>query len=430
MRLRVCVATCALATLGSLAAAGLAGAAPQRNHHLTIAAVPNPILAGEGVLIYGRLLGVSQGNQRIVLYHHLGGSDRGFTVIGATRTDANGFYEFERQEGLVYTNRQWFVRGPGRLHSRTIRERVAALVTLNPSTTASDTSQPIVFTGHVTPNHAYQRVLLQRQDPATGNWATIARGVIGPGSNYVIVRRLRLAGAYGLRAVVRRDARNIRSVSDTVNVVVQQAQIPGFSINTSTPLTDEGGSTTISGVLDQPGTNTPEPNTLVQLWGRTPDHRPVVLADGVTGADGSYSFTQSGLTTNTVYHVATMRLPHVRRRHTARLYEGVRDLVTMQANESSANTGQMVTFTGTVLPDKAGHRIDLQKLGKDGNWHTVEVSFVRNDSSFTFNWVMGSPRTYTFRARIPSDERNIGSSSAPVSVTATLPSVTSLPPAS
>jgi hypothetical protein len=125
-----------------------------------------------------------------------------------------------------------------------------------------------------------------------------------------------------------------------------------------------------------------------------------------------------------------MRLPHVRRRHTARLYEGVRDLVTMQANESSANTGQMVTFTGTVLPDKAGHRIDLQKLGKDGNWHTVEVSFVRNDSSFTFNWVMGSPRTYTFRARIPSDERNIGSSSAPVSVTATLPSVTSLPPAS
>jgi hypothetical protein len=365
-----------------------------------------------------------------VLYHRLDGSGNGFTAIGTTRTDAYGFYEFQRQEGLVYTNRDWFVRGPGRSHSRTIHERVGALVTLSTSATSFDTSQPIVFTGRVTPSHAFESVHLQRQDPVTGSWTTIGRGVIGRDSSYVIVKRLRLAGAYGLRAVVRRDERNARSVSDTLNVVVQQAQVPDFTINSSATLIDGGGSATISGVLDQPGTTTPEPNTIVQLWSRTADHPFTVLADGVTGADGSYSFTESGLTTSTVYYVATMRMPHIHRRRTAHLFEGVRDLVTMQASTNSASTGQMVNFTGTVLPDKAGRRVALQKQGKDGNWHTVEVSYVRGDSTFSFEWVMGAPRTYSFRARVPSDEHNVGSSSTPISVTATPPSVTALPPAS
>jgi hypothetical protein len=430
MRLRVCVAACALAMLGGLAAAGLADASPQRNHRLTIAAVPNPILAGEGVLIYGRLLGAGPSNQAIRLYHRIDGSDMGFKLIAVTKTDASGFYEFPRQEGLVYTNRDWFVRGPDRSHSRTIHERVAALVTLSTSTSAADTSQPIVFTGHVAPNHAFDRVLLQRQDPSTGNWSTVAHGFIGPRSSYLIVHRLRLAGAYGLRVLLRRDARNIRSVSDTVNVVVQQAQVPGFSINASTTLLDEGGSTKISGVLERKGTTTPEPHTIVQLWGRTPDHRAVVLADAVTSADGSYSFTQAALMKNTTYVVTTLRLPHSPARHTARLYAGVRDVLRMQTSSPSAATGQMVSFTGTVLPDKAGHRIYLQKLGKDGDWHTVEISTVRTDSTFAFEWVMGAPGSYSFRARIPSDEDNVGSSSSAVSVNATPPALTSLPPAS
>jgi hypothetical protein len=89
-----------------------------------------------------------------------------------------------------------------------------------------------------------------------------------------------------------------------------------------------------------------------------------------------------------------------------------------------------MSFTGTVLPDKAGHRIYLQKRGKDGDWHTVEISAVRHVSTFSFEWVMGSPGSYSFRARIPSDEDNIGSSSGAVSVSATPPTVTSLPPAS
>ncbi len=430
MRLRVCALACALTVLGSFAAPGLASAAPRHNHHLTMAAVPREIIAGEGVLIYGRLLGADSGGQTIRLYHHLDGSGRGFTFVGTTTTDASGYYEFLRQEGVVYTNRDWFVRGPDGAHSRTVHERVQALVSASVSSTSADTAQPIVVSGHVTPNHPYERVFLQKQNASGDDWSTVASGWTGPASNYTITHRFRIPGAYDLRVLLEGDARNVRSFSDTVSVVVQQAQVPGFTIATSSPIVADGGSTTISGVLDEPGTTTPEPNTVVQLWGRHADQPFVVLADTTTGQDGSYSFNQAALTANTVYYATTMRLPHSSRRHTARLFEGVRDLVSMQSNTSAATTGQTVTFTGTVLPDKAGHVIYLQKLGKDGDYHAVEVGIVRNDSTFSFQYTIGSPGTYTFRVRIPSDENNIGGASSPVTVTATTPAASSLTGAS
>lgn len=430
MRLRACVLACALTMLGSFFAAGSASAAPHQNRNLTIAAEPNPILAGEGVVIYGRLLGSDNGNELIRLYHHVVRSAMGFTRVATTRTDSSGYYEFLRPDGLIYTNRDWFVRGPDGSHSRTIRERVAALLTLNPPTNSGDTSHPIVFTGHVTPRHLFEQVFLQRQDGSSDDWKTVAHGLILPGSNYFLVHRFRFPGSYNVRAVFRGDARNIRSVSDTVNVVIQQTQVPGFTISTSAPIVGYGGSTTISGVLDQPQSTTPESNTIVQLWGKTPDHQYVVLADKPTASDGSYSFTQSGLTTNATYFVATMPLPHSPRQHTARLFEGVRDALTMQASSSSAETGQTVTFTGTVLPDEAGRMIYLQKRGKDGDFHTVELGIVQPSSTFRFTWTMGSPGPYEFRARITSDENNVGGASTPVNVTATPAPASSLPPAS
>jgi hypothetical protein len=139
---------------------------------------------------------------------------------------------------------------------------------------------------------------------------------------------------------------------------------------------------------------------------------------------------QAGLTTNMVYYVATMPLPHTKRRHTALLYQGVQDMVTMHASTGTASTAQTVTFFGTVLPDKAGHLIYLQKLGTDGDWHTVALGIVGSNSTFQFTWTVGSPNTYSFRARVPSDENNVGGASAPVSVTATAPPATTLPPAS
>jgi hypothetical protein len=108
----------------------------------------------------------------------------------------------------------------------------------------------------------------------------------------------------------------------------------------------------------------------------------------------------------------------------------VQDVVTMQVSPSSTSTSQTFTFTGTVQPNKADHVIYLQKLGTDGDWHTVQIGIVQQNSSYQFTWTAGSPGPYSFRARITSDEDNIGSTSPPVMVTATTPSPSSLPPAS
>jgi hypothetical protein len=432
MRLRLVVLACALAGLGAALAPGLVQAAPRHNHHLTIAATPNPVPAGEGVLIYGRLEGPNNAGQTIVLYHHLVGSGLGYTRVGTTTTDSAGFYEFTREEGAVYTNRNWFVRGPQGSHSRTVRERVIALMSINASTTSTDTNHPIVFTGSVTPPiHAFERVFLQQQVGSGDEWRTLTSDVLDANSNYTIAYRWRRPGEHDVRVLFRGDDRNLRGFSDPVTVTIQQAQVPDFTINTSAPITPVGSSVTISGVLDQSATTTAEPNTVVQLWGRTAgEDRFVLLADKPTGQDGSYSFNQGPLTTNTVYYVSTMPMAHVKRRRTARLFQGVQDVLGIQASSTTATVGQTVMFSGTVSPNKAGHVIYLQKRGKDGDFHTVEVGFVRADSTYQFAWTFGAPGSFDFRARITSDGANVGAHSDPVAVTDTAPPASTLPPGS
>ncbi len=110
MRPRFAVLASALTALVVMAVPGLADAAPRHNHGLTINATPNPIIAGEGVLIYGQLKGTDIAGQTIVLYHHVNDSGKRLQRIGQRPPPTHGFYEFTRDEGVVQTNRSWFVR--------------------------------------------------------------------------------------------------------------------------------------------------------------------------------------------------------------------------------------------------------------------------------------------------------------------------------
>ena len=126
MRPRFVVLASLLAALVAVSVPAIASAAPRHNRGLTINATPNPIIAGDGVLIYGQLRGSDIANKPVVLYHRLATQPR-FTIIGVTRTDSHGFYEFTRAEGVVLTNRSWFVRGPeGRPQPDRPRARVGA----------------------------------------------------------------------------------------------------------------------------------------------------------------------------------------------------------------------------------------------------------------------------------------------------------------
>ena len=103
----------------------------------------------------------------------------------------------------------------------------------------------------------------------------------------------------------------------------------------------------------------------------------------------------------------------------------------MTPSSTTSEIGGSVTFTGTVLPDKAGHVIYLQRLGADGNWHSEEVRNVTNASTFQFGWTFGKSGTYEFRARIYGDRGNVGGASAPVTIQVSpATSTATLPPAS
>ena len=268
MRLRVAMLACALSALVAALGASAASAAPHHNRGLTIRAVPHQIIAGEAVLIYGRLNGADHANQVIRLYHRIA-PNPGYSLIGVTKTDAQGLYEFTRAEGVVETNRSWFVRGPEFTHSHTVYERVSALVSLAASATSSDTRHPVVFSGHVTPDHAGNRVLLQ-YNIAGDDWRTLKSGRIGPDSNYSITAAFRTPGERTLRVLLPRDARNVASASDPVSVLTQQTEHSDFTINTTDPIVTNASPYTISGTLFQAGTTTPEPGTSVSLFAREP----------------------------------------------------------------------------------------------------------------------------------------------------------------
>jgi len=312
-------------------------------------------------------------------------------------------------------------------HNPKLHERVAALVSIAASSTSALTRHPVTFTGHVAPNHAFERVVLQEQIGSTDDWKALKSGRLGLGSNYSITYRWKVPGDHTVRVAFRGDNRNIRGESDTVAVAVQQAEVPDFTIQTSDPIITYGQSATISGRLYAKGTTTPAPSTPITLCHRAVT-QPVPVCDmaGITGSDGSYSFPVSP-TSNQVYFAKTT-LPPARR--SAALFEGVKDTVTLTTGSSSVTAGQNVTFTGTVTPDKAGEFVYLQRLGADGDWHTVGITRVSAESTFAFMRVFGTAGSKTFRARVPGDVRNVGGASPSLSVTVSLPAVSTLPPAS
>lgn len=409
MRARFAVLTAVLTAL----VPAVAQAAPLQDHGLTINAAPNPIVAGQGVLIYGQLNSPNPGGQTIYLYHRIPPQQQ-FSIISETTTQPNGFYEFTRPEGIVLTNRFWFVRGPNETYSHTMEEQVAAEVTLAAGAPGSITGEPIVFSGGVTPSHPFQPVLLQEQNPLTGNgWVTIARTFTNGASHFSVPHRWFAPGIYSLQAVFPGDPRNIRAASgNPVSVTITQRQHPYFTINASPSIIPFRSSVTISGVLYRGGTTQPEPNVAVELLARTAGQPFQGVADTVTGADGSYSFTQAP-ERNTVYRVVTLAKPL---RGTAPAFVGVQDTLTFSASSATGEVGGSDTFSGTVAPDQTGQIIYLQRLGDDGNWHNVAAAVVGAGSAYSLSYTFSQEGSFQFRSRIYGSPANIGAASSPVTV--------------
>ena len=186
----------------------------------TITSSPNPSTAGDVVTITGSVSGAKAGT-KVVLWDRLPGQRRFSRVLTATINDS-GQYTIVLAGGMVKTSRQWYVTS-GSKRSRTLDQRVDALIALTASATTVNPGQNVVFSGHVTPSHAGERILLEQSNGA--RWRVIARARLDRRSDYAVVHRFRGIGMPEVRAQLPGDKRNVESVSAGFPIAVG---VPGL----------------------------------------------------------------------------------------------------------------------------------------------------------------------------------------------------------
>ncbi|HWH12414.1 MAG TPA: hypothetical protein VG165_14895 [Solirubrobacteraceae bacterium] len=391
---------------------------PSGRHSISINVSENPVVAGDPLTIYGRLIGPNDAGRTVTLWHRVDPAAR-FTVVQRTTTDAAGFYAISRADGVVTSNRNWYVRSLN-AQSRTVHENVYALVTLNGpptgSTLETGPAHAVTFTGTASPFQSGDTVLLQRQNSAsTGDsWNTIGHARIGSGGGFSITHTFVDPGAASIRVLVRRDARNLASPSSVLEYQIDQAQNPALTVNvTPDPLTF-GQSAAITGVLAG-GVSQP-----VTLLAHTDGQGYSPVAQVTTDAAGNYALGPRSPVNSTFYEVRAAG------RTSAQVFEGVKDALSVSVSATTVTEGQTVTFSGGVGPDKTGHVIYLQRQDASGSgFHTLQVARVGAGSTYTI--VHRVFDTGVFRVLIPGGPENVGAAGAPIAITVTPAPATALP---
>jgi hypothetical protein len=431
---------CAAATssLALLATGASAFQHPSLNGRcrIGIEVVPRRITAGEPVTIFGRLRcrrQVGAANRVVRLFHHVPGAP-GFTFVQSTTTDAQGFYQFQRADGVVETNRVWHVDSRG-AESANRRIRVAARVTLSgpPEGTQILTgpANKVTFTGTVSPADVGAHVILQRQNSLTGDeWHRIDSGRVQAGGAFSITHTFIVPGDANIRVLVRSQGRNIPSPStDVLAYEISQAQDPALTINASADPIVYGQSVTISGTLAG-GANQPV-TLLARVRGQ---HGFAPVAQATTDAAGNYAFPAQAPVNSTFYRVeatanacpppppGAAACDLLRRASTVKsavLYEAVKYVLTAQVSATSVQEGQTLTFSGSVAPSDPGHVIYLERQNIDHEFQVVQVGTLTAGSTYSIAHQVYSTGTQVFRVHIPGGPRNAGAFSQPFTIQVT-----------
>lgn len=421
------VAVISLLTLAPSAAFARKHPSPSGRCIVSMQVAPPQIAAGDPVVIFGRLRCVRRTNaagQLVVLYHHLTDSP-GFTAVQSTTTDAHGFYEFARADGVVETNRSFFVRSHG-ARSATKHLRVTAQVTLSGSTEgALLTGYPnrVIFTGTVSPADTGARVILQRQNALTGNqWRRIDSGFVEATGNFTITHTFVVPGDADIRVLVRSQGRNVPSESSILPDTVSQAENPELTIQSSADPIASGETVTIAGKVAVGATRS---LTLMAHTARQPGFAPV--AQTTSNSAGEYSFPAQSPLNSTFYRVDAGQpvcptgeiCPAIALKpvSSAVLYEGVKDVLSAQASPTTVQAGQSVTFSGAVSPDHTGHVIYLERQNARGSgFHVIELSFVATGSTYSIAHRFYDAGSKVVRVYIPGGPDNQGAASQPFTI--------------
>ncbi len=395
--------------------------------HVTLNVAPRLVTSGESVLAFGRLRCVSAGeeaSQTVTLYQS-SVTAPGFGVAGTTTTDANGYYQVTASN--LTTNSVFYVTA-GTAQSGHRGVRVAAQVTLSgppegvvPTALRTGRHNSVTFTGAVSPADGGAQVVLQRQNAIKGNeWHRIGFGTVGKEGSFTIPHTFVVAGDANIRVVVRSGKRNVASPSNVLSYEIVQAQNPQLTIESSANPISYGQTATISGNVAG------APNTPVQLLARSAQQTGFTqVGEAETDGSGHYAFAPQTPLVSTFYRVQGAG------KKSAVLYEGVKYVLTAGASATTVQSGQAVTFSGTVTPDETGHVIYLERENSAGTgFHVIETGTVSAGSTYSIAHTFYNVGTSVVRIKIPGGPLNGTTDSTPFTITVTpTPSASLLPEA-
>ncbi|MHB8243503.1 MAG: hypothetical protein ACYDHN_16130, partial [Solirubrobacteraceae bacterium] len=368
---------------------------------------------GESVEVFGRLAcagNTSAASQTVTIYGRAAGDSGGFQAVGTATTEAGGYYSF-----LVpsVSNDSIFYASAAGTRTRRRIVRVAPVVKLvgpNENTQLlTGRRSAVLFKGTVNRQDSGATVVLQREN-ATSNeeWHSIERPVLVSASGeFAITHRFVVPGDANIRVVVRTHGRfSVRGISNTLNYQISQKENPRLTLNASSDPISFGQTVTLSGTVAG-AVNQP-----VTLLARGRGAGYAVVAQGTTNASGEYSFLQ-GPQQSTFYRVTSGSVG------SAVLFEGVKYVLTANVSATTVQSGQPLTFSGTVTPALDGHPVYIERedaLG--GGFHVVEVGQVHGSSYSIPDVIFGSGKE-TFRVKVPGDPANQTVSSSPFTIEVT-----------
>ena len=337
----------------------------------------------------------STAGQTLGVFSRPRGHGEAFAEVGTVTTEADGSYHFTT--AAIEAPTIFSVRLERR-KSRPATVKVAPRLTLaaQPAglqalTRGRGARNAMTLSGTVTPAVGGERVILQREYAASGEaWHTIAFGQVDDEGHYSLSHGFRIPGPVSLRIVVHAHGSSAVAISETVNVVIGQAQNAQLSISSSADPSVSGQSLSITGVAAGRAGQT------VTLFARTPGHAVAAIDKLTTAADGSYAFTVAPVA-NTYYRTRTASA------RSAQLFEGVRLPLVSAAAPATAHVGEALAFTGTLLGAGEGQPVYLEAEYPSGvAFHVLAAGTVDGLGAFSIAHsfsVAGSPNRA--RARWP-----------------------------
>ncbi len=428
----------ALAPGGASAAKGQSGikrsGMPSGGCRVNVEVAPRFIETGEKTLVFGTLKcppSTNVENQTVTVFSRTAAAPTP-SSLGTATTDKTGVYQFPTQ--ALSANTQFFVTVDG-AHSGRKTVKVSPKITLVGPPDGSQLftgggpvfrsharrlglSNKVRFSGTVSPEDEGAVVSLQRESSAGGEeWHGIDRGTVGAGGKYLIAHTFAVPGDANIRVIVHAGKRNAPAASESFSYEISQAENPALTIENSADPISFGQPVTINGKIATP-------NAPVTLLERTRlQHGYTALATVTAGPDGAYAFAAQTPQQSTLYEVTGAG------KTSSRLFQGVRYGLTVAASASSVQAGQPVVFSGTVTPGHAGHPVYLQAQNGTGvGFHTVEVSSITHEGTYTLEHRFYSTGSRELRVRVPGDPENQGVASQLFSLEVTAAPAATLAP--